>query len=52
MFLPIAVLDMNGDGAFEVVVHERYIDAYDDITWTRRNGKWISVEAGIHGAFA
>ncbi len=52
MFLPIAVLDMNGDGAFEVVVHERYIDAYDDITWTRRNGKWISIEAGIHGAFA
>lgn len=43
---------MNGDGLFEVGLHERYIDAYDDITWTRRNGKWISVDAGIHGAFA
>jgi len=52
MFKPIAVLDMNGDGAFEVVMHERYIDAYADITWTRRKGKWISIEAGIHGAFA
>lgn len=53
IFMPVGVLDMNGDGRAEIVVHERYIDGYSDFTFTRDEaGRWSEVAAGIWGAFA
>ncbi|MBL8743429.1 MAG: hypothetical protein JNK04_20105 [Myxococcales bacterium] len=53
MYRPIAVLDMNGDGRPEVVVHEAFLDSYADFTLTETmSGVWKRIEAGIHGAFA
>lgn len=51
-FMPLSALDMNADGAAEIVVHERSIDSYADFTLTPRAGGYDLVEAGIHGAFA
>jgi hypothetical protein len=52
MYLPIGVLDMNGDGRTEIVVHERYLDAYGDFTLTPVGGSYRLLPAGISGAFA
>ncbi|NUP12687.1 MAG: hypothetical protein HOW73_42145 [Polyangiaceae bacterium] len=53
VFTPLSVLDMNGDGRPEMVIHEAGIDAYSDFTLTpNERGGFKSVEAGIHGAFA
>lgn len=54
VFKVVAVLDMNGDGAVEVVVHESFIDEYADSTlsFDPATKKWRQIEAGIHGAYA
>lgn len=48
----IGVVDMNGDGKVEIVVHERLDDAYGDFTLTPKGDGYRRIEAGIHGAFA
>ncbi len=52
MYMPLAALDMDGNGSVEIVVHERFIDSYGDFTLTRKNGRYRELVAGIHGAFA
>ena len=51
-YLPVAVLDMNGDGAIEIVVHEHTCDVYGDFTLIRDGARWRTIEAGISGAYA
>ncbi len=53
IFRPVAALDMDGDGDAEIVVHEAWVDAYDDTTLTPDGkGGFKRIESGIHGAFA
>lgn len=52
MYMPLAALDMDGNGSVEIVVHERFLDSYSDFTLTRKNGRYREIGAGIHGAFA
>ena len=53
-FLIAGVLDMNGDGAPELVAHWAGIDGYHDLTLSLGSGstRWRMVETGIHGAYA
>jgi hypothetical protein len=55
-FMPVAALDMDGDGAFDIVMHELEDSGtcYGDATLTRPRGgsKWVSVGAGIYGSTA
>ncbi|MFO0555683.1 MAG: hypothetical protein U0271_45320 [Polyangiaceae bacterium] len=53
IYKTVSALDMNGDGQIEIVVHEAFVDAYDDVTLTPDGkGGFKRVESGIHGAFA
>jgi len=51
-FMPIAVLDMDGDGAPEVVFHKDDLDSYSDTTLSRSKRGWQLVAAGIWGSTA
>jgi hypothetical protein len=54
-YLPLAVMDMNGDGRPELVVHVRDQggESYADETLSlRANGTWRTVVAGIYGSTA
>ena len=51
-YLPIAALDMNGDGSIEIVVHEHTCDVYGDFTLMRDGSRWRTVYAGISGGYA
>jgi len=54
-FEPRAVIDMSGDGTPSVVFHqlEGFGEFYGDATLVRgKDGKWRTVEAGIHGSTA
>lgn len=51
-FMPVAVLDMNGDGKIEIVVHEDQLTSYSDFTLTPSSRGYRRIDAGIHGSTA
>jgi hypothetical protein len=53
-FMPVAVLDMDGDGSFDVVVHHKENEGewYGDGTITRSKRGWMTISAGIFGSTA
>lgn len=52
----VAVVDLDGDGVPEVVVHRHYIDAYDDVVLRlvggRPTARWEIAETSVGGAYA
>lgn len=54
VFSVVAVLDMNHDGVPEIVIHESFIDGYNDSTLVLEpeHRTWRSVAPGIHGGYA
>lgn len=54
IFSAVSVVDMNQDGIPEIVIHESFIDGYNDATLVvdPDTRKWRYVNAGIHGGYA
>lgn len=54
IFSAVSVVDMNQDGVPEIVIHQSFIDGYNDATLVVDPDKrtWRDIEPGIHGAYA